>query len=111
MAFEKDGIKQLTAEEVQKALENPREDLVFLDVREDEEYEAAHIPGVHLLPTSEFMARYEQELDQNKEYIVICRSGNRSQIVCKFLQEQGFTKLANLAGGMLEWDGAVERGS
>lgn len=109
MAFEKDGVKQLTTDEVQRALNHTKDNLVFLDVRENEEYNEAHIPGVQLLPTSVFVQRYEQELDKDKEYIVICRSGNRSQMVCKFLQEQGFFKVANMSGGMLEWKGPVER--
>ncbi|WP_202078334.1 rhodanese-like domain-containing protein [Caldalkalibacillus salinus] len=108
MAFEMDGVKQLDTEEVKEVFENKEKDTVLLDVRENEEYNEAHIPGVKLIPTSAFMHRYEQELDKDKNYVVVCRSGNRSQIVCQFLQDQGFKELANYAGGMLEWDGPTD---
>lgn len=108
MAFEQDGVKQLNSQEVLEAYHQQDENTILLDVRENEEYEAGHIPGVKLLPTSEFMDRYESELDQAKSYIVICRSGGRSQNVCRFLQEQGFEQVANYNGGMLEWEGPVE---
>lgn len=44
--------------------------------------------------------------DKEKEYIFICRSGRRSENVCHYLQEHGY-KVANMVGGMLEWDGEV----
>lgn len=110
MAYEQDGINQIEVNELYQALEKKNEKVVLLDVRENEEYNAGHIEGVKIIPTSQFMDRYEQELEKDKEYIVICRSGNRSQMVCKFLQDQGFKSLSNYAGGMLEWDGPVEAG-
>lgn len=110
MTYEVDGIKQIDKTGLAVELDQRRESVVFLDVRENEEYEAGHIPGVKLLPTSEFAARYTQELDKNKEYIIICRSGNRSQMVCQFLKDQGFEHLQNFMGGMLEWDGPIETG-
>ncbi|GAA0374287.1 rhodanese-like domain-containing protein [Bacillus horti] len=108
MAFEKDGVKQLSYEEVLKAYKAKDENVVLLDVRELAEYEEGHIPGIQLLPTSEFVERYEDELDKTKEYIIVCRSGNRSQNVCRYLQEQGFESLANYDGGMLVWEGPTE---
>lgn len=110
MAHEIDGIKQIDKDGLAQELEQKRENVVFLDVRENEEYNAGHIPGVKLLPTSEFAERYVQELDKNKEYIVICRSGNRSQMVCHFLKDQGFDSVQNFMGGMLVWDGPTEQG-
>jgi rhodanese-related sulfurtransferase len=110
MAYEQDGVNQIEVNELYEALEKKDDKVVLLDVRENEEYNAGHIPGVKIVPTSQFMERYEEELEKDKEYIVICRSGNRSQMVCKFLQDQGFKNLSNYAGGMLEWDGPVESG-
>jgi rhodanese-related sulfurtransferase len=42
------------------------------------------------------------ELDAEKEIVVLCRSGRRSLEVAKFLQQKGF-KTVNLAGGILAW--------
>ena len=47
------------------------------------------------------------ELDREKEYIIICRSGARSANVCHYLQDQGY-KVSNMVGGMLEWKGSVQ---
>jgi rhodanese-related sulfurtransferase len=44
-----------------------------------------------------------QELDQSAEIIVICRSGSRSGKACEMLEENGFSNVANLKGGMNEW--------
>lgn len=109
MAFEHDGVKQLNNLEVLEVFQQQDEHTILLDVREQEEFDAGHIPGVQLIPTSEFVERYETELDKSKNYVIICRSGNRSQNVCRFLQEQGFENVANYNGGMLEWEGPTER--
>lgn len=108
MAYTYDGVTQLETEEVVEIFKSKPENVVLLDVREHHEYNEGHIPGVQLLPTSQFIARFKAELDPNKEYIVICRSGNRSHQVCKFLQEHGFAKCANYAQGMLDWPGPWE---
>jgi rhodanese-related sulfurtransferase len=110
MAYKHEDVTQVEVNELLEAFEKNDDNIVLLDVREYEEFNAGHIPGVQLIPTSQFVERYEAELDQEKEYIVICRSGNRSQMVCKYLHNQGFKKLANYAGGMLEWIGPVETG-
>lgn len=108
MAYEYDGVKQLETDEVLHIFKTKPANVVLLDVREPHEYNAGHIPGVKLLPTSQFIARFEQELDKDKEYVVICRTGNRSHMVCKFLQEHGFTQCANYAQGMVDWPGPFE---
>jgi rhodanese-related sulfurtransferase len=111
VAYENDGIKQIEVNELIEILEEKDQNTVLLDVRENKEYNEGHIPGVKLIPTSEFAERYEKELDASKRYVVICRSGSRSQSVCKFLKEQGYNDLLNYAGGMLEWDGETEKGN
>lgn len=79
-----------------------RDAFVVLDVREG--YELAHSrlePCVHI-PLDELPDRFS-ELDSEKSYVVVCRSGNRSGIATKFLNAQGFTDVRNLVGGMNEW--------
>jgi sulfur dioxygenase len=44
-----------------------------------------------------------QELDQSKEVIAVCRSGNRSISAALILQRAGFTRASSMAGGMLSW--------
>ncbi|RDU36146.1 rhodanese-like domain-containing protein [Neobacillus piezotolerans] len=98
-------IKTISTEDLKKKLEDG-ENLELIDVREDEEVAYGMVPGAKHIKMSDIPARIE-ELDKNKEYIFICRSGGRSMNVCHYLQQQGF-KVINMKGGMLEWEGDVE---
>lgn len=75
-----------------------KKDIHVLDVREQAEYDALHLEGVHLLPLSQLADRYH-ELDLAQPYYVICRSGKRSARACQFLEEQGYD-VTNVQGGM-----------
>lgn len=115
MSFDLNGIKQIDTEELYEVYREIQSDegkreVILLDVREEHEYAAGHIPGVYLLPVSQFLARYTHELSPDKKYIVICRSGQRSQMVCMFLKEQGFKHCINYTPGMLGWFGPIEMG-
>lgn len=81
------------------------ETLNILDVREVDEFQRGHIDGALNLPLSGFPEVVE-ELDQAKEYHVICHSGSRSQMACEYLGSKGFTT-TNIMGGMSAWRGAV----
>lgn len=107
-----DGVNQIDAEELQELLkdESKRGGIKFIDVREPHEYEAGHIPGVPLIPMNSIPAKLS-ELDKDEEYVFICRSGNRSHHVSKFLQQHGYNKVTNFNGGMLSWKGDTKQGS
>jgi rhodanese-related sulfurtransferase len=77
------------------------EPLTLLDVREEWELGVASVPGIVHIPMGEVAGRLE-ELDRDREVVVLCRSGRRSLEVAKFLQQNGF-KAVNLAGGILAW--------
>jgi rhodanese-related sulfurtransferase len=88
-----------------------RENVLVLDVREQDEYDEKHIPGVTLLPMSEIQGRLG-EIPKDKEVIVTCRSGNRSGQVTQFLSQNGFDNVHNMQGGIIAWEEAgfpVER--
>lgn len=80
-------------------------DVFMLDVREQFEYDAGHIPDITLIPMSEIQARLS-ELPTDKEIIVTCRSGNRSGQVTEYLRQQGFTNVHNMEGGIVAWEDA-----
>ena len=75
---------------------------VLLDVREDWELAIARLDGVLHIPMGEIPARLG-ELAPEQEIVVLCRSGGRSATVARFLQQQGFRDVWNLAGGILAW--------
>jgi rhodanese-related sulfurtransferase len=83
------------------------EDLVLLDVREPRELALASVPGAVHIRMSEVPARLG-ELDREREIVVMCHSGVRSLAVARFLQQQGYDRVANLAGGIARWGREVD---
>ncbi len=78
--------------------------LRILDVRTPHEYEMHRLPGAVLLPIQEIQQRLH-ELDPEANWLVHCEHGVRSVMVCEFLAQSGFARLANLRGGLAHWIG------
>lgn len=97
------GIPALSAPEA-KARIDSAEPPYLLDVREPYEYKDGHIPGARLVPLGELSSRLG-ELPNNREILVVCRSGNRSGRATKQLNQAGL-KAVNLRGGMIGWQHA-----
>lgn len=74
----------------------------IVDVREFQELMVDKIDNVKHIPLGEVLRRYD-ELDKDKEHIIVCRSGNRSELACEWLEQKGF-KVRNMVGGMIEWN-------
>jgi rhodanese-related sulfurtransferase len=100
-----DRIEEITTEELQKKLE-AGEKLELVDVREDEEVASGMIPGARHIRMGTVPENLDK-FDKDTEYIIICRSGNRSGNVCHYLQDQGY-KVRNMTGGMLNWQGETK---
>lgn len=81
-----------------------KEGLLLLDVREQHEYDQAHIDGVTLIPLGELPARH-QELDKEQPILCICAGGVRSERATRFLLSQDFKDVTNMAEGMKGWLG------
>ena len=75
---------------------------LLLDVREGWELAIARLDGVLHIPMGEIAARLG-ELAPEQEIVVLCRSGGRSATVARFLQQQGYSNVWKLAGGILAW--------
>ena len=99
------GISEIQVEELKRRLD-AGEDLFVLDVREPHEYQICHING-HLIPLGDLPKRVH-ELDSSREIVAHCRSGVRSAKAVAFLQQAGFKKVHNLAGGILAWADRVD---
>ncbi|SDB82214.1 rhodanese-like domain-containing protein [Shouchella lonarensis] len=104
MSKSKDGIVQVSTDGLKELMQNPDRDIVLIDVREVDEYEEGHIPGVPLIPMS-VIEHHVAHMEQEKSYVLICRSGGRSQRTAQFMKEKGFADVRNYDGGMLAWDG------
>jgi rhodanese-related sulfurtransferase len=77
----------------------------ILDVREPDEWNESHIPGATLIPLGELASRVD-EVPQDQEVVVVCRSGNRSQQGRDILLSAGFTDVTSMAGGVNQWKAA-----
>jgi rhodanese-related sulfurtransferase len=99
-------IREITVTEL-KARRDRGENPVVLDVREDWELQLARLPDVVHVPMNQLPARLS-ELDRERETIVMCHAGGRSLRVAHFLANQGFTNVANLAGGIAAWSEEVD---
>ena len=94
------GIPQMSVKEL-KERRDAGEDVFVLDVREPHEYQIANLGGT-LIPMNDVPKRLA-EIDREREIVVQCRTGGRSQRVAEFLQQAGYVKVKNLAGGIQAW--------
>ena len=99
--------QQITQEEAKKMMDT--QNVIILDVREQDEFDAGHIPGAVLLPvgtiTGESAAVVIPEFDSM--VLVYCRSGNRSKTASSALAELGYTSIYEF-GGINTWPYEVE---
>lgn len=95
------NVGQIGTRELAKRLAQPDAPLL-LDVREPGEWRFCHIAGALHLPMNQLAQRLG-ELDRERETVVYCHHGIRSQLAARFLWEQGFTRVHNLVGGIDAW--------
>lgn len=84
-----------------------RPQTLLLDVREAWELAIAQLAGAVHIPMGEVPGRLA-ELGQDRDVVVLCRSGARSLTVARFLEGRGYPSVANLAGGILAWQRDVD---
>lgn len=94
-------IKQLSASELKTKID-ANADLMLLDVREPFEFAHAHIAGSVPIPLNQVPKRLD-EIDFEKEIVVICHHGMRSMQAANFLAQVGFRHVSNLVGGIDAW--------
>lgn len=99
------GVPEISVEEFRRRLDRG-DDLFVLDVREPHEYQICNLNG-YLMPLGDVPKRVH-ELDSSREIVVHCRSGVRSAKAVDFLRQAGFSKVHNLAGGILAWADRID---
>lgn len=90
---------------------NVDENAFILDVRTPREVEEGYIPNasnIDIYLGQQFLSELNK-LDKSKNYYVYCRSGNRSRQACAVMKNIGFENAYNLEGGIIAWQGEVER--
>ena len=101
--------QQITAKEAKSMMEE-QPDAVILDVREQDEYDAGHIPGAVLLPVGTIDEDTAADAIPEKDTValVYCRSGNRSKTASQTLADLGYTQIYEF-GGIRDWPYEVEQ--
>jgi rhodanese-related sulfurtransferase len=95
------GVRHITTTELKDELKEKNKQ--FVDVRTPGEFRGNHIKEFKNLPLQQLSQKAEKELSKDKEVVVICQSGMRSQNATKVLKKLGFTKVTNVKGGMSAW--------
>ncbi|HEX9694505.1 MAG TPA: rhodanese-like domain-containing protein [Actinomycetota bacterium] len=78
-------------------------EIQLVDCREPYEWDAGRVEGAVHIPLNTIMAGDTTGLDPGKPVVVVCRSGNRSELAALMLQARGFQAF-NLEGGMEQWE-------
>lgn len=96
------SIEQVDAAQFKKLTESPN--ALVLDVRTAAEVAEGHLPNAVNIDIygSDFMAKVQQ-LPKDREILVYCTVGARSQQAADILSKQGFVKVYNLDGGIVAW--------
>jgi rhodanese-related sulfurtransferase len=98
-------MKEVTVTELKEMMDK-KENIQVIDVREPHEFEAAHIES-ELIPMNTIPQNLSK-ISKDKKVIMVCRSGNRSGNVVRYLEGQGFENTCNLKGGMLAWKQQID---
>ena len=101
-----DEVREITPTELASLLLDGA-DVDLIDVREPREWDFAHLAGARLIPLGT-LGDVLPTLDRSRQIVVMCRSGQRSASAVLQLQAAGFTRVKNLAGGILRWSDDVD---
>lgn len=95
------GYKKISAEEAKVMIDAGN--VIILDVRTQDEYDAGHISGAIRLESADFEAKAVTVLpDKDATILVYCRSGNRSKTASGMLIDLGYTAVYDF-GGIIDW--------
>ena len=102
----KQRVRQTTVPELRKKQE-AKEKFRLIDVREDHEWAAGHIPGAIHLSRGIIERDIEEKLpDREAEILLYCGGGYRSALVADNLQKMGYKNVVSVDGGWRGWIGA-----
>lgn len=98
-------MKEITVEELKQKID-AKEDFQLIDVRETFEYETSNLNGENI-PLANVLLE-KDKISKDKPVIIQCRSGKRSAQAIKLLENEGYTNLSNLQGGILAWKDEID---
>ena len=103
-------IEEVTPEQVRE-MRARGETVVYLDVREPNEWNLGRLPRALHLPRGNLETKVEGLVDRNQKVVVYCARGNRSALAALTMKQMGYHNVASMARGFLGWadiNGEVE---
>ena len=101
-------MQQIRARQLAEWLaDDNRPDPVLLDVREPWELDLCQLAGTQHIPMHLVPVRCD-DIDPNRDVVVICHHGGRSMQVAMFLERKGFRSVHNLMGGVEAWAAEID---
>jgi rhodanese-related sulfurtransferase len=102
----KSRITEVTPHAVKERLERG-DTVVYLDVREPNEWNLGHIPGAVHIPRGTLETKVEAMIPRDQDVVVYCAGGNRSALAADTLQQMGYHNVSSMSDG---WRGWVQSG-
>lgn len=99
------GVPAVTVQQAAEMQGDEGVGALIVDVREPNEYMQVRARGAVLLPLGRLNGRVK-DLPRDRELLLMCRTGGRSQNATQFLQAQGFDNVTNVSGGIVAWHAA-----
>lgn len=101
----KTRIKETTTDETEARINQPDWDGFLIDVREQDEFRAGHLPGALGIGRGVLEYHIAEEVpDTDREIVLYCRGGNRSALAADSLRQMGYTNVHSMTGGYRKWN-------
>ncbi|OLD42138.1 MAG: hypothetical protein AUI63_08985 [Gemmatimonadetes bacterium 13_1_40CM_2_60_3] len=98
----KQQIEEVTPEEV-RAMQARNERVVYLDIREPNEWNLGRLPQAIHLPRGNLETKVEALIDRNQRVVIYCARGNRSALAALTMKQMGYENAASMARGIQGW--------
>ena len=98
----KQQIEQVTPEQVQE-MQARNEPVVYLDVREPNEWNLGHLPGAVHLARGNLEGKVEALIPRDKRVVIYCARGNRSALAALTMKQMGYEHVSSMARGIQGW--------
>jgi rhodanese-related sulfurtransferase len=106
----KKQIDEVTPEQV-RDMQARNERVVYLDVREPNEWNLGRLPHAIHIPRGNLESKVEGVVDRGQKVVVYCARGNRSALAALTMKQMGYENVASMSGGIQGWseiDGEIE---
>ena len=98
----KEQIEEVTPEQVRE-MQDRNEAVVYLDVREPNEWNLGRIPHAIHLPRGNLESKVEGIIERNQRVVVYCARGNRSALAALTMKQMGYENVVSMARGFMGW--------